>query len=76
MSDLLKIFYFSLFLSILWIIPRTDLIFQWIISYSWYSGAIITSLVLVFWGLHWIKGRKSQRENAKGEELNIQKLEG
>ncbi|MFC0560714.1 hypothetical protein [Halalkalibacter alkalisediminis] len=75
MSDLVKIVVFSLFLSFLWVIPRLDLLFQWVSSHIWYSIAVAISLVAFFLCLNWIIQKRAHR-HIKEQTLHVEKSEG
>ncbi|GAE24915.1 hypothetical protein JCM9140_879 [Halalkalibacter wakoensis JCM 9140] len=74
MSDLVKILVFSLFLSILWVIPRFDLILSWITSHIWQFvliGAVIISCFLIF---NKIISKRAQK--VQQGQLETEKSEG
>lgn len=76
MSDVLKIVVFSMFLSALWVLPRLDLIFQWITSHIWSTVAISISVVALFLCLSWMKQKRAHRHILKEQKLKIEKSEG
>ncbi|WP_332696240.1 hypothetical protein [Halalkalibacter lacteus] len=55
MSDFLKIVVFSLFLSILWVIPRFDLIIQWATHHFSLAIGIAVSMVGSIFLFNWSK---------------------
>ncbi|MCL7749422.1 hypothetical protein [Halalkalibacter alkaliphilus] len=74
MSDLLKILVFSLFLSFLWVIPRFDLIFQWISEHVWQSSIIGLSIVFILVIVNWIKSKRATK--VQNEQLQVEKSQG
>ncbi|WP_227938226.1 hypothetical protein [Alkalihalobacillus deserti] len=75
MSDFVKIIVFTLFLSVLWVIPRFDLMIQWISSHIWYSSTIAISLVGLLLVFNWVKRKRAQRHILKEQRLNLEKSE-
>ncbi|MDT8861170.1 hypothetical protein N0O92_13090 [Alkalihalobacillus sp. MEB130] len=74
MSDLIKIFVFTLFLSILWVIPRIDLIIGWITSHVWQSIVIGICLIGVLLLFNWFVSKRAQK--VQNGQLELEKSEG
>ncbi|GAE36952.1 hypothetical protein [Halalkalibacter akibai] len=77
MSDIAKILVFSMFLSILWLIPRLDLALQWMSSHIWQSILIGLGIFGCLIFVNWVIQKRSHRRNFMREQkLKIEKSEG
>jgi tetrahydromethanopterin S-methyltransferase subunit E len=76
MSDVAKILVFSLFLSVLWLIPRLHLAIDWMAIHIWQSIVIGLGVIASLIFINWIINKRANRRNfLKKQSLNVEKSE-
>ncbi|MFC0472317.1 hypothetical protein ACFFHM_17935 [Halalkalibacter kiskunsagensis] len=76
MSDFLKIVIFSLILSVLWVIPRYDIIIQWATHNVWLATGIAVVLIVSLLLYNFTKQKLIQKRlTVQEEQLKVKKTE-